>query len=240
MQRLGIALLLACALAGNAVAQNTSARPRVPSVTVTGEATLSAEPDQAEIDIGVVTQARNAPDATRENAEKLSRVLAEIKKILEKADEVKTSGYALTPNYRYPSQGGRPEITGYTASNTLRIKMLKLESVGKLIDAAMQAGANNVNRLVFTLKNEEAARLEALKQASLKAKAKAEAIAAALGLKIVKVMSISESERSFQPVFRQMAAGRAEVAAAPAPTPVEPGTVEVRSTVSLVAELSER
>jgi len=238
MQRLGIALVLVWVMMGTAAAQTGLDRPRVPSVTVSGETSLAADPDQAEIDLGVGTQARNAPDASRENAEKVSRVLAEVKKILDKADEVKTSGYALTPNYRYPSQGGRPEITGYTASNMLRIKMVRLENVGKVIDSAMQAGANNINRLVFTLKNEEAARLEALKQASAKAKAKAEAIAASLGLKIVKIISVTENERSFQPVFRQMAA-RAEVAAAPAPTPVEPGTVEVRSTVSLVAELSE-
>lgn len=226
-------------LAGSAFAQNVADRPRVPSVSVTGEATIQAEPDQAQIDIGVVTQARTAPDASRDNAEKLSRVLAEVKKILGKADEVKTSGYSLNPQYRYP-QGGKPEIVGYNASNTVRIKMHKLDDVGKIIDAAMAAGANNINRLAFTLKDEEGARLEALKQASAKAKAKAEAIAKSLGLVLVKILSISESERGFQPVLRQAPMARAEMAAAAAPTPVEPGTVDVRSTVSLVAELSER
>lgn len=226
-------------LAGPAFAQNVADRPRVPSVSVTGEATIQAEPDQAQIDIGVVTQARTAPDAARDNAEKLSRVLAEVKKILGRADEVKTSGYSLNPQYRYP-QGGKPEIVGYNASNTVRIKMHKLDDVGKIIDAAMGAGANNLNRLAFTLKDEEAARLEALKQASAKAKNKAEAIAKSLGLVIVKILSVSESERGFQPVLRAAPMARAEMAAAAAPTPVEAGTVDVRSTVSLVAELSER
>lgn len=230
---------LALLLTGTALAQNLPDRPRVPSVSVTGEATIQAEPDQAQIDIGVVTQARTAPDASRENAERLARVLAEVKKILGKADEVKTSGYSLNPQYRYP-QGGKPEIVGYNASNTVRIKMAKLDDVGKVIDAAMAAGANNINRLAFTLKDEESARLEALKQASAKAKAKAEAIAKSLGLVIVKILSVGESERGFQPVLRQAPMARAEMAAAAAPTPVEPGTVDVRSTVSLVAELSER
>jgi uncharacterized protein YggE len=216
-------------------AQQGRPRPQVPSITVSGEATLSAEPDQAQIDFGVVTQARTAPEAAKENAERLTRVMAEVKKLLGKTDEVKTSAYTLTPTYRYP-QGGKPEIVGYNASNTLRIKTSNLEIVGRLIDAAMQAGANNVNRLMFTLKDEQGAQLEALRMASAKAKSKAEAIAASLGLKIVKITSVTEGERAVQPIFRQALAARAE--AAPAPTPVEPGTVEIRSTVSLTVEVS--
>lgn len=225
-----------CLLASTANAQRREDRPRPSSITVNGEATISTEPNQAQIDIGVVTQARSAPEASKENAERLSRVLAEVKKLLGKGDEVKTAGYALTPNYRYP-QGGKPEIVGYTASNTVRIKTDALDLVGKLIDASMQAGANNVNRLVFTLKDEQTAQLEALRQASAKAKLKAEAIAASLGLKIVRIASITEGERVVQPIFRdrQMLAARAEAA----PTPIEPGTVEVRSSVTLTAEVSE-
>jgi hypothetical protein len=220
-------------------AQPVPDRPRPPSITVNGEATIAAEPDQAQIDIGVTTQARTAPEASRENAERLARVLAEVKKLLSKADEVKTSGYALNPQYRYP-QGGKPEIVGYIANNIVRIKTARLDEVGRLIDAAMQAGANNINRLLFTLKDEEAARLNALRQASTKAKAKAEAIAASLGLKIIRISSISEGERSFQPILRQVPMARAEALAAQAPTPVEPGSVDVRSTVTLTAEVSEK
>jgi len=220
-------------------AQPAPDRPRPPSITVNGEATIAAEPDQAQIDIGVFTQARSAPEASRENAERLARVLAEVKKLLGRGDEVKTSGYSLNPQYRYP-QGGKPEIVGYIANNVVRIKTAKLDDVGKLIDTAMQAGANNINRLVFTLKDEEAARLDALRQASAKAKAKAEAIAASLGLKILRIASVTEGERSFQPIFRQAPMARGEALAAQAPTPVEPGTVDVRSTVSLTAEVGER
>ena len=225
--------------ASGANAQPAPEHPRPPSITVNGEATIYAEPDQAQIDIGVTTQARTAPEASKENAARLSRVLAEVKKLLGRNDEVKTSGYALNPNYRYP-QGGKPEIVGYTANNILRIKTAALDQVGRLIDAAMQAGANNVNRLVFTLKDEEGARLDALRQASTKAKSKAEAIAASLGLKLVRISSVIEGERSFQPIYRQAMAARGEAVAAQAPTPVEPGTVDVRSTVSLTAEVSER
>ena len=228
------ALLL---LGSTAQAQPRNDRSRASSITVNGEATIFAEPDLAQIDIGVVTQARNAPEASKENAARLSRVMTEVKKNLGKGDEVKTAGYSLTPNYRYP-QGGKPEIVGYTASNTLRIKTTHLAQVGPLIDGAMQAGANNVNRLLFTLKDEQAAQLEALRSATAKAKTKAEAIATALGLKIIRVISVNEGERTVQPIFRQVMAARAE--AAPAPTPVEPGTVEVRSSLTMTVEVGEK
>ena len=228
-----------CLLAIPANAQPFEKPPPTPAVTATAEAVITVEPDQAEMDIGVVSQARNAPDAAKENAEKLSRVLAQVKKILGSGDEVKTAAYSLTPNYRYP-QGGKPEITGYTASNTLRIRTGNLDTVGKLIDAAMQSGANNINRLVFTLKNEQNAQLQALRIASQKAKAKADEMAAAVGLQAIRVLSIVEGERGFRPVpVPQLRAAQMEAMPA-APTPVEAGTIEVRSTVTVTAELAPR
>lgn len=237
MNTLPATLVMMILFGSAAQAQHSSDRTKIPSITVSGEATIFAEPDQAQIDIGVITQARSAPEASKENAERLSRVLAELKKSLGTGDEVKTSGYSLTPNYRHP-QGGKPEIVGYTASNTLRIKTTHLTLVGGLIDSAMQAGANHVHRLVFTLKEELAAQLEALRMASAEAKTKAEAIAASMGLKIVRIAAINEGERMVQPVFRQAMAARADAAAAP--TPIEPGTVQIRSTVSMTVEVAEK
>ena len=113
MKQLSIHIIILLALASAALAQQSpERRPWPPSISVNGEATIAAEPDQAQIDIGVTTQARTAPEASRENAERLARVLAEVKKLLGKGDEVKTSGYSLTPQYRYP-QGGKPEIVGF-------------------------------------------------------------------------------------------------------------------------------
>jgi uncharacterized protein YggE len=214
-----------------------NARIRSPSVTAQGEAVITAEPDQAQIDIGVLTQARTAPDVAKENAEKLSRVLAQIKKLLGKGDEVKTTGYSLNPNYRYP-QGGKPEITGYTAANVLQIRTGNLDSVGKLIDAGMQAGANQINRLLFTLKDEHSAQVQALRMAAQKAQSKAEEMAGSLGLKVVRVLSLTENERGVRPIIAQTRGMQAEALSAAAPTPVEAGTIEVRSSVTLIAEIA--
>ena len=222
-----------------AFSQQNERSTRPPSVTASGEAVITAEPDLAEIDIGVVTQARNAPDAAKENAEKVARVMAEVKKLLGKGDEVKTASYSLNPNYRYP-QGGKPEITGYTATNILRIKTGNLAAVGKLIDVSMQSGANAINRLAFTLKDEHAAQLQALRLAAQKAKSKAEEMANAFGLKIIKILAVNEGDRGVRPITVPLARGAQFEAAAAAPTPVEAGTIEVRSLVTLTGELGAK
>lgn len=208
-----------------------------PSVTVTGEGIVTAEPDVAEIEIGVVTEAKAAPQASKENAAKLAKVIAEVKKLLGPGDEIKTLGYSLNPNYRYPREGGKPELTGYTATNVVRVRTGALQGVGSLIDTATQSGANKIQRLVFTLKDEDAAKREALRNATAKAKSKAEDVARALGLKIARVLSVNEGEQAFRPVMHELRAV-AVMAQEAAPTPVETGTVQIRSTVTLTAELA--
>ncbi len=235
--RLILALALATLLSVSAYAQERERRPLPPSVTVTGEGIVTAEPDVAEIEIGVVTEAKAAPQASKENAAKLAKVIAEVKKLLGPGDEIKTIGYSLNPNYRYPREGGKPELTGYTATNVVRVRTGALQGVGSLIDAATQSGANKIQRLVFTLKDEDAAKREALRNATAKAKSKAEDVARALGLKIARVLSVNEGEQAFRPVMRELRAV-AVMAQEAAPTPVEAGTVQIRSTVTLTAELA--
>jgi len=218
-----------------APAQDADGKARPPSVTVSGETLVSVEPNQAEIDIGVVTQGKTAPAAGQENAAKLSKVVAELKKLLGPGDELKTTGYSLSPNYRYPKEGGSPEVTGYTATNIVRVTTGSLQSVSKFIDAAMQAGANQMQRLLFTLKDEEGAQREALRIATARAKSKADEVAHALGLKVVRVLSVIEGERAFRPVMLEQS--RARAAEMQAQTPIEAGAIQVRSTVTLTAEV---
>ncbi len=133
-----------------------------------------------------------------------------------------------------PSRPSPPEISGYTARNTVEVTTGDLPSVGTLIDAAMQAGANNIQRLEFTLKDRHAARAQALREAAARARADADTIANALGVKIVRVLSAEEErEAPIRPVMM----GMARMEAAPA-TPIEPGKVEVRATVTLQVEVS--
>ncbi len=104
----------------------------------------------------------------------------------------------------------------------------------------MQSGANQINRLLFTLKDEHSAQVQALRMASQKARSKAEEMAGALGLKVVRVLTVTENERGVRPIIAQTRGVQAEALSSVAPTPVEAGTIEVRSSVTLSAEIAPR
>jgi uncharacterized protein YggE len=208
-------------------------RAKVPVVRATAEGMASARPDRAVVEIGVTTQASTALAAGAQNAKQLTEVMAELKRTLPAGTQIQTAGYSLSPNYA----GGpnrAPQITGYTASNVVRVTIDDMDSVSKAIDAATRTGANNINSLQFTVKDEQAVRAEALKQATLRARANAEAMAAALGARIARVIEVEEGgAHPIQPMMRAMA-GQAM-----ASTPIEAGTVDVRATVTLTAELAQ-
>jgi uncharacterized protein YggE len=233
MKRL-LPLAVLTLIGASVAAQEPAERLAPPSIRVSGEATVMAQPDQARIDIGVTTQAQTAQAAAANNAQRTETVLSELRRALGAGAEIKTAGYSLNPDYSYPKEGGRPTIIGYTATNVVRVTLNDLTRVGQAIDTATQSGANQVQRLQFTLKDEQAAQSQALRVAAVKAKARAEALAQALGLKIVRVISVVESSGIVQPIMRDMALARAEAAAS---TPVEPGTIEARATVMLTVEI---
>jgi uncharacterized protein len=229
--------LLRCAalalISTSVAAQEPAERLLPPSIRVSGEATVTAQPDQAQLDL-VTTQAQTAQTAAANNAQQLERTLAELRRALGANAEIKTVSYSLSPDYRYPREGGKPTITGYTATNLVRVTLKDLTRLGQVIDVATQAGANRIHRLQFTLKDEQAAQAQALRAAALKARAQAEALAQALGVKIRRVLSLVESSAGVQPLARDVMLARAEAAS----TPIEPGTIEVRATVTLTVEIS--
>lgn len=207
--------------------------PRPPSVQATGEAVIEAKPDQAKLNIGVVTQANTAQAAATQNAAQLHAAMDKLHPLLGSTGEIRTSGYSLQPNYQYPRDGGQPSITGYTASNTIEITTSDLAGLGKLIDAAVAGGSNRVQGVQFSVKNEAPVRAEALAQAVRQARGNAEAMAAAMGVQLGRLLLLEQGgQQVVRPIVRQFAA--AAVAAA---TPIEPGTVEVRATVTLTMEV---
>jgi uncharacterized protein YggE len=212
---------------------------RPPSIRVSGEATVTARPDQAILDVGVVTQADTAEAAAAQNARRADAVLADLRKVLGSGADIKTVSYSVSPNYRYPREGGQPTITGYTATNILRAQINDLDVVGKVIDGATQSGANRIERMQFRLRNETEVQNEALRQSARMARSKADAMASALGLKVLRVLS---AEESTGPIVRPMdermfATARAE--AAPA-TPIEPGNIEFRAVTILTVEVGSK
>jgi len=222
-------LLMAAAVAAGA----EPVRP--PSIRTTGEATITARPDRVVIQIGVVTQASTAQNAASTNAQKLDAALHELKQAAGPAAQIKTISYSLDPNYRYP-QNSQPTIAGYTAHNVVEVTADDIGAAGKIIDAATRSGANTIQSLQFTLKNDQEAHAQALREAATKARADAEAIAAALGVKILGVLSAEEGNAPEpRPIMMPMA--RMAAAEAP-PTPVTAGTIDIRATVTLTVEVS--
>jgi uncharacterized protein YggE len=206
-------------------------------VLVTGDSIVQAQPDTAILSISVLTQNRRALDAQSENANKSDAVLRAIKAATGAGAEVKTSGYVLEPQRVY-KENQPPTITGYEARNNVTVTLADLTKVGAVIDAASQAGANNVDNVAFTLRKDRPAKSQALTEATREALEKAQAIAGALGGRIVRIAEVQEANAVVRPIYEatdKIQAMRSAVAQAP--TPIEVGTLDIRSQVQLIAEV---
>jgi uncharacterized protein len=234
-----VAVVLACAVAASPVrAQQTPLSPVSPvsSIRVTGDAKVTAKPDRVQIDIGVTTRAAQSQEAASQNARQVDAVLAAVRKATPAA-VLRTISYSLNPTYQYHSNGEEPTITGYSAVNVVQVTLDDLAKIGTVIDSATLAGANHVQGIQFTLRDQDAVRAEALRQAATRARAEADMLAAALGLKVVRVLSVEENSPRLVPVRAYMGAPRAVMATATA-TPVEAGTLDVTADVMLTVEVS--
>ena len=224
--------VLACAVSATVVAQ----QPPVSSIRVTGDARVTAKPDRVQIDIGVTTRAAQSQDAAAQNARQVEAVLAAVRKAAGPTAVLKTISYSLNPNYQYHPKGGEPTIDGYTALNVVQVTLDELGKIGAVIDAATESGANHVQGIQFTLRDQDAVRAEALREAALRARAEAEVLAAALGLKVLRVLTVEESSPRVMPLRVYNGAARAAAAEA-APTPVEAGTLDITADVTLSVEV---
>jgi len=202
-------------------------------VTVSGDAIVQAQPDTAILTIAVVTQAKRALDAQQENATKTDALVRALKAAAGTGAEVKTSGYSVQPMRVY-RENQPPTISGYEARNTVTVTMSELAKVGNVIDAASQAGANDIAGIAFTLRQDRPARDQALQEATREAMSKAQVIARALGGRVVNIAEVHEEGfvRPPQPVYQAEAFMTKRDAVA---TPIEVGSLDITSRVQLVA-----
>ena len=241
MKRMGIIFGLVAMLLGTVsvlqaqtpTTASTDTR-RVTRVLVTGDSIVTAQPDTATLMISVVTQARKAIDAQQENAAKSDAVSRAVKAAIPGA-EIKTSGYSVQPQRVY-RENQPPTITGYEARNTVTVTLSDLKKVGTVIDAASQAGANDIGGVMFTLKQDRPARDQALSEATREAVSKARVIAQALGGRVVRIAEVQEEGfRPPQPILQSE--GLMRSAAKDMATPIEVGSLEISSRVQLIAEV---
>ena len=191
--------LLAAAMLALCFASLAATATVVPTVTVNATAELEVEPDIAYVSLGVSTTETTAEAAKRNNTAVMNRVLAAVKAEGVAEKDMDTSLYMRT-NYRWTDDNERI-ITGYTVDNNLTITVRNVDEVGDIVDAAMNAGANEFNSVRFDLDDDEAYYLEALAAATKKAQKRASTMVMAAGGKLGAVASMSMGNVRFDPIY---------------------------------------
>ncbi len=230
------ALLLLAALPTAAQAQvapitQTISGTRL-DIVVRGESRVV--PDIAIISAGVVTNASDAATAMRENAQRMARVIAALAKVGIANRDVQTQSISLQPQYRY-QENMPPVITGYQASNNLTIRFRDIGKAGQILDLLVQQGVNQINGPTLTIDQPEAAMDQARMAAVRTLQQRAQLYARATGLRVKRIVILSEAQDFGSPVPVATMA-RAEMAG-DASTKVAAGEQMIGVTLSAVFEL---
>jgi len=212
--------------------------PRPSVVVAFGHATIERAPDRAFVTLSTETRGTKPDDVQKQNAAAMTRVQDAVTKAKVPADAVRTLGFNLQEEFDWVN--GKRVSRGYTASNSVEVRVDDLTTLGALMDAAVQAGATGVSAVRFELKDRAGAEREALRLAVADARARADAAAAGANTRVVGVVKIEESgvPRGPAPMPRMR---MATAAPAQAPdTPVAPGQIEIEAAVTLTASLEGR
>ena len=232
------ALIGAVSLASPATAQPSPAVAQAIAgtrldITATGEATRV--PDIATISAGVITRAATARAALEQNAARMERVRAALKRAGIADRDIQTSNISLNPEYTY-GQNQPPKLNGYSASNTVTVRFRDIENAGKILDALVKEGANQISGPNLTIDRPEAALDEARAKAVAEGRARADLYARSLGMRVVKIVSVSESGGSYPVPPPMPMYARAEAAQA-ADSKIDAGEQKLQVTVSMTFEL---
>lgn len=215
-------------------------------LTVSAEGRSTRTPDLALFSAGVTTQGVTAREALSANSQAMSRVIAALRKAGIAERDIQTSNLNLNPVYAQPRrlpdgnyEEGPQRITGYQVNNTVSVRQRKLDEFGTVIDTLVSAGANQVSGPSFQVDNSDAALDEARVAAMKAARARGNLYAQAAGLKVVRVLSISESGGYYQPQQIMVTAmARMDAAGAPPPPPVAAGEMQMTANVTVQFELA--
>src|SRR6185503_1575216 len=216
-------------------------------VSTSGTATVKVDPDKVTVTIGVDTQGLTAEEAATKNAELMDKVIAALKELGVTDDQISTSWYNVYPIYDYrsppcieiypqpPDCASKIEITGYRASNSLSVTLDADEEVGRVIDSAVKAGANNVNGVYFFVSEERQQEIREglIKQAIENARSRADKAADAVSMNITGVKSINLNDVYFPVFYKDFAAESTG-----ASTPILPGQQQVTMTVQVTFVMS--
>jgi uncharacterized protein YggE len=239
---LPLAALIASSLVAHARAEDDD---EPPTVSVTGRGRIFAQPDVATINVGVATQAPTARDALAANTQAMTKLQGLLKEQGIAAKDIQTNQIQIYPQYSQPAPGRRPgaeagefvpRIVAYRVDNMVQITARRIEKLGALLDALVQAGANQIHGITFRVDDPEKLLDEARKRAVADAKRKAEALVGEAGVVLGPPRIIEELDGAAPPPPRPMNMRMAEMAAS-APVPIAAGEQELSVVVRVVYEL---
>lgn len=239
---IAIALALPGAAQAQVAAPSATIAPASTLLSINAEGRSFRKPELAVFSAGVTSQGKTAAAALATNSADMNRVIAALKAAGIADRDVQTSNLSLNPLYAPQVVGpdGRvenpePRIIGYQVNNQVTVRQRKLADFGKVLDTLVTVGANQINGPSFELDNGDAAMDEARTAAMAKARQRAELYAKAAGLKVKRIVSISESGGYSPPMPVMYAKAMADSA----PTPVAAGEVGVTASVSVQFELAQ-
>jgi len=228
---IGAASLPTAAVAQQSTINQTIAGTRL-DISATGEVTRV--PDVAIISTGVVTRSATAGGAIQQAAARMARVRSALKSAGVDDRDIQTSNLSLNPDYRYDNNQP-PKLIGYQASNTVTVRFRDIASSGKIIDALVAEGANQINGPTLTIDKPEAALDEARARAVAIGRARADLYARSMGLRVVRIVAVSESGGSYPvpPPMPVMMEARAQAAS----SKIDPGEQKLQVNLAITFEL---
>jgi len=238
MSRVLCVLGLISSLSAAALAQQTQVAPsytRDPEITTNGHGEVRLAPDYAYVTIGVTTQNPNATQTASQNAAKVTAILSALHSLGLTDQQATTSGYNMEPTYEYP-KNQQPRLAGYTARNTIRAEVRRLDDLGRVIDAAINAGATNVSSVQYLASSTDQARQTALLDAVKHARADAEVMARGAGGRLGRLLSVSSLGVVLPVAMRETGGLQSVVLTAASggmpPTPINPAELTLYANVA--------
>jgi uncharacterized protein YggE len=218
---------------GTSAAAQQEPNPSVPTIVTTGEATIHRVPDEAFVSVSVETRAKLPRDAQKQNADAMSGVQQKLTEAGISKEAIRTTGYSIQQEFDFSN--GRRVPRDYFAHNGIEIRLDGVERVGEILDLVVQAGATSVLGVRFDIKDRTMVERDVLMHAVEDARARADSLAAGAGRAVDRVIRIDDTR---QPrVMPQPAMMMRAQAADSAPTPVEPGLIEIHAQVTLTVSI---
>lgn len=184
-----------------------------PGIMTTGEATVRVKPDAAVVTVGAVVQAASAQDAQAQLGDRIAHVLELVRTLAIADEDTGTVGFRIEPQYAY-EPGRAPRLTGYQAAQHIRLTLHGTDGIGKVLDTLVHNKAATAAAVAFTVRDRKAAEAEALAQAIQDARAKAQEMAATAGVKLGRLVGVSEAAIAGADFTPQAFLGRAQAAGA--------------------------